>query len=103
MAFYRLKFTPEAYQDIANASEYYEKQKTGLGKRFRVLLKDKLMMIRESPLIYALRYADVRFALVDFFPYSIHFSVNQRNNIIQVHAVLCQYRDPMKFWKGFED
>lgn len=103
MAAYRLKFTPEAFKDILDASEYYERQKKGLGKRFRMLVRGKLMLFRESPLIYALKYGDVRFALVDFFPYSIHFSVIQPNHIVQVHAVLCQYRDPMKFWKGFED
>jgi mRNA-degrading endonuclease RelE of RelBE toxin-antitoxin system len=103
MAVYRLKFTPEAFKDIAEASEYYEKQKKGLGKRFRALVKDKLMLVRESPLIYALKYGDVRFALVDFFPYSIHFNINQPDHIIQVHAVLCHYRDPIKFRKGFED
>lgn len=103
MAVYRLKFTPEAVRDLTDASDYYEKQKKGLGRRFRALVKDKLILVREFPLIYALKYGDVRFALVDFFPYSIHFSVNQRDHIIQVHAVLCQYRDPMKFWKGFQD
>lgn len=86
MAVYRLKFTPEAFKDIADASEYYEKQKKGLGQRFRALVKGKLMLVRESPLIYALKYGDVRFALVDFFPYSIHFSINQPDYIIQIHA-----------------
>lgn len=103
MAVYRLKLTPEAFKDITDASEYYEKEKKGLGKRFRALVKGKLTLVRESPLIYALKYGDVRCAIVDFFPYSIHFSINQPHHIIQIHAVLCQYRDPMKFWKGFED
>jgi hypothetical protein len=40
--------------------------------------------------------------MVDFFPYSVHFTVGQPTRTIQIHAVLCQYRDPMKFWKAFE-
>lgn len=103
MAVYRLKFTPEAYQDINIASKYYETQKRGLGKRFRMLVKSKLLLIKASPLIYEVKYSTVRFALVEFFPYSIHFSVNQHDQIVQIHAVLCQYRDPMKFWKGSKD
>ncbi len=103
MAVHRLKFNPEAFRDIVEAPKYYENQKKGLGLRFRASVKGKLLLIRESPLIYALKYGDVRFALVDFFPYSIHFNVDQQESVIQVHAVLCRYRDPVKFWKGFED
>lgn len=103
MAVYKLKFTPEAVKDIIEAAAYYEDQKRGLGKRFRSFVKGKLVLIKESPFIYELKYGDVRFAMVDFFPYSIHFTVRQPARIIQIHAVLCQYRDPMKFWKTFED
>ncbi|OJV17511.1 MAG: hypothetical protein BGO21_13685 [Dyadobacter sp. 50-39] len=102
MAAYRLKFTPEAILDISEASEYYESEKPGLGRRFKALVKGKLILIKESPLIYEVKYGDVRFAMVDFFPYSIHFTVNSPAHIIQVHAVLCQYRNPSKFWKGFD-
>lgn len=103
MAGYRLKFTPEAVKDIKEAAAYYEDRRPGLGKRFRSFVKGKLVLVKESPLIYEIKYGDVRFAIVDFFPYSIHFTVNQPGRTIQIHAVLCQYRDPMKFWKGFED
>ncbi|MBO9616796.1 MAG: type II toxin-antitoxin system RelE/ParE family toxin [Dyadobacter sp.] len=103
MGVYKLKFTPEAVEDITEAAAYYEDQKQGLGKRFRSFVKGKLVLIKESPLIYELRYGDVRFAPVDFFPYSVHFTVDKSERIIQIHAVLCQYRNPVKFWKGFED
>lgn len=103
MAGYRLKFTPEAVMDISEAAAFYEKEKRGLGKRFKSLIKGKLVLIKESPLIYELKYGDVRFAMIDFFPYSIHFTIDKAQRVIQIHAVLCQYRNPVKFWKGFED
>jgi hypothetical protein len=94
MAGYKLKFTPEAVNDIAFAAEYYDNCRPGLGKRFRSEVKHKLVLIKEIPQIYACRYGDVRFALTDVFPYSIHFSINEAMRIVQVHAVLCQFDNP---------
>jgi plasmid stabilization system protein ParE len=98
MAFYRLKFTPEAVRDIKSASDYYEDCQKGLGKRFRSEVKSKLVRVKQSPLIYAVRYGEVRFALTEIFPYSIHYTVSDTRQQIQIHAVLCDYRSPEKFW-----
>lgn len=102
MAIYRLTFTPEAVDDISSAAKYYEEQQQGLGKRFRSMVKNKLLSIRETPHAYAIRYDIVRFALVDIFPYSIHFIIHDETRTVRVYAVLCQYRNPMDFWKGFD-
>ena len=102
MAVYKLKFTPEAVSDIAEAAAYYDRLLPGLGKRFRAEVKHKLILIKEIPQIYALRYGDVRFALTDVFPYSIHFTIQAHVSTVQIHAVLCQFENPETSWKDFE-
>ncbi|SKB99894.1 type II toxin-antitoxin system RelE/ParE family toxin [Dyadobacter psychrophilus] len=101
MAVCKLKFTPEAVKDITQAAEYYEECQKGLGKRFRSEVKRKLVLVKEIPRIYTLRYGEVRFALIDIFPYSIHFSINEKGQVVQVHAVLCQFENPETSWKNF--
>lgn len=102
MALYKLKFTPEAIDDIAGAAEYYDECQQGLGKRFRSEVKRKLKLIKEIPRIYTLRYGEVRFALLDVFPYAIHFSINEEKQIVQIHAILCQFENPYTAWKNFQ-
>jgi hypothetical protein len=46
----------------------------------------------------AIRYDYIRTALLDTFPYMIHFSVDDDKKIITVLAVLHTARDP-KVWK----
>ena len=101
MAIYKLKFTPEAVKDIAVAAEYYEECQPGLSKRFRSEVKRKLILVKEIPRIYTLRYAEVRFALIDIFPYAIHFSINEESRIVIIHAVLCQFENPDTSWKNY--
>ena len=102
MTEYHLKFTPEALQDIIEAANYYEDCKKGLGKRFRNEIKRKLIWIKEAPFVYAVRYKNVRFILTETFPYTIHFTIQENRQIIEVHAVLSQFRNPDKFWKDYD-
>ncbi|WP_374760288.1 type II toxin-antitoxin system RelE/ParE family toxin [Dyadobacter diqingensis] len=94
---YQLRFTPESLQDITDAAEYYEYHSKGLGLKFKSEVKRKLILVKRSPLLYALRYNNVRVALTEIFPYSIHFSVYENIQTVQIHAVLSQFRKPVEF------
>lgn len=74
-----------------------------LAKRFRSEVKRKLKLIKEIPRIYTLRYGEVRFALLDVFPYAIHFSINEEKQIVQIHAILCQFENPYTAWQIFSN
>ena len=59
---YKLKFTPEAAQELQEAINYYNDQKAGLGKRLYEDIKSQVTLISINPFLKSIRYDDVRFA-----------------------------------------
>lgn len=57
--------------------------------------------IQQNPNAVAQRYDNIRTALLDTFPYMVHFSVDDDKKTITVLAVLHTARDP-KIWKERE-
>ncbi len=96
---YRLIFTPESRDDVKNTSEYYDTQLPGLGKIFRNEVKRQLSQLKQNPFTRSIRYDNVRFAITHKFPYSIHYTINETKDTITIHGIICDYRDPMHFWK----
>ena len=96
MAGYNLIFTPEAREDVKSAERYYNDQLPDLGKRFKNDVKLQLLLLKQNPFTRAIRYDNVRFALLDHFLYSIHYTLDESE--IFVYAVICDYRNPQKYW-----
>ena len=96
---YKLRITPEALLEIQKAIDYYNDCAKGLGKRFYLDLEEQFTLIKKNPFARAIRYDDVRFALLDRFPYGAHFTIDEPSKTVEIHAVLSQYRDPDKHWK----
>ncbi len=65
---YQLTFAPETWDDVKNASEYYNKQQPGLGKNFRQELKPQFLALKHNPYTRSVRYDNVRFAVLEKFP-----------------------------------
>ncbi len=93
---YKLVFTPEAKEDVETSAQYYDSQLKGLGRRFKSEVKRQLLLLKQNPFTRTIRYENVRFALIEKFPYSIHYTID--NNHIVVHAVICDYRNPKEYW-----
>ncbi len=65
---YKIKLLPEARLDIRDSINWYNEQKTGLGKLFYRAVKSRLAYIENNPLHYQVSYRNVRNALVNKFP-----------------------------------
>ena len=94
---YKSIILPLAKEDIKEAAKWYNKQKSGLGKKFIAQIRAKVLYIRENPKHIAIRYKTTRTALVDTFPYMIHFTINQKNKTVIVSAVYATKDDPEKW------
>ncbi|WP_375577569.1 type II toxin-antitoxin system RelE/ParE family toxin [Marivirga tractuosa] len=92
---YRLIVRPEAELDILESSQWYEDRQENLGIRFLDEIEEKLHLITQNPLHYQIRYKNIRLALIEHFPYAIHFLVDQKKVIIL--AVLGTRDDPEKW------
>jgi plasmid stabilization system protein ParE len=95
---YKSIILPLAKQDIREAVRWYNDKQIGLGKRFAEQLRKTVLFIRKNPRAVAVRYDNVRTAIIDVFPYMIHYSVDESSSTIIISAVLSTYRSP-KIWE----
>lgn len=93
---YRLFKTTAAIEHIKDITTWYNKEKKGLGKRFKDNLKAELQQVKKNPFARATRYDDIRFAIPDKFPYAAHYTIEE--NTIIIHAVFAFKQDPEENW-----
>jgi toxin ParE1/3/4 len=87
-----LELLPEAVADIREAREWYEEKRLNLGDEFVARLNECLDQIEGRPLTFPVVRKSIRRAVLDRFPYCVHFVV--REDMIVVIAVLHGSRHP---------
>jgi len=91
---YKIVITPSAKDDIRDAAEWYNSQKPGLGKILITRIKEKFKDLKNNPYVAQIRFDDVRVAILKQFPYSIHYKIKEDINIVLIHAILHESRNP---------
>lgn len=89
---------PLAKQDIREAALWYNSKQKGLGKRFTARVRQKIKFIRQNPQVVAIRYDDVRTALLNVFPFMVHYTIEDDKKLVVVSAVFHTSLNPEK-WK----
>ena len=97
MKTYKIKIEPEALTDIQEITDWYNKQETGLGKRFQKTTIKQINSLSSSPQIYAIHYKEIRCMVIKKFPYMVHFYINDDTCVVEVLAVISTNRNP-KIW-----
>lgn len=70
---YKVKILQPAKHDIKQAATWYNSKQDGLGKRFTKELRKKISLIKDNPEISAIRFDNVRVAVLDVFPFVVHY------------------------------
>jgi len=96
---YKAVILPLAKEDILEAAIWYNKQQKGLGKRFTTEVREHVHFIRQNPKAPNIRYKNVRTAVLNMFPFLVHYTIDERNKTIVVSAVLHTSRNP-KLWES---
>ena len=96
---YKSIILPLAKEDIREAALWYNKQSKGLGKRFTIEVRGKVHFIRQNPKAANIRYAVVRTAVLNIFPFMIHYTVDEASKTVIISAVLHTSRDPKEWEK----
>lgn len=94
MTRYKVSVDKDALNDIQQATDWYNEQIGGLGKRFQRQIKIQVNGLKFYPKIHQVRFADVRCALVKKFPFLIHYSINEKKKIVEVLGVFHTSRNP---------
>lgn len=80
---YNLIILPLAKQDIKETANWYNTKQKDLGKKFIKAIRKEAVKIKKNPLLYKVRYDNIRTALIEIFPYLIHFSIQDTTIIIK--------------------
>ena len=86
---------PAAEADIADAFNWYEQQRPGLGDELRAELKFAFDSIAENPLLFAALHRNTHRILLRRFPYSIYYRAYP--DIIVVIACMHARRNPRRW------
>ncbi len=84
---------PLAKENIREAALWYSNCQEGLGKRFTAEVREKVNFIRQNPKASNVRYDGVRTAVLNVFPFMVHFTIDEKNKTIIISAVLHTSRD----------
>ncbi len=91
---YTVRILPSAKKDISIVAKWYNNQLPGLGMRFTQHIRTKISFIHQNPLTYSLRYNNIRTAVLDVFPYMIHYLIDDNKKQIIIIAILHTSRKP---------
>ncbi|MFL5341412.1 MAG: type II toxin-antitoxin system RelE/ParE family toxin [Gemmataceae bacterium] len=81
-----LSIRPEAEQDLADARDWYEQQREGLGIEFATAVEETFARIGDFPETYAAGYGGVRPVGLRRFPYVVYYRIIRDG--VEVLAVL---------------
>jgi hypothetical protein len=95
---YKLVIKSNAQDDILEASDWYEEQKTGLGELFMVSVDDCIKLLIKNPFAFAKIYYTIRKANTKNYPYSLYYNINEKIHEVTIIAVISQYRSD-RIWK----
>jgi len=92
-----IRFTPEADDEIAEARQWYARQRDNLDAEFMQSIDEALTRIATNPNQYPTVYLTLRRAVVRHFPFAIFYEF--ATDEIQVIAIFHSRRDPQG-WKS---
>lgn len=95
---YKPILLPLAKEDIKEAAQWYNTKEKGLGKRFTQAVRTEVKNICKLPKSVAIRYDNTSCAVLNTFPFMIHYTVDETQKIVITSAVLHTSQNPQK-WK----
>lgn len=100
---FELKYLDEVEKDIEVAKLWYYEQNpdTELEERFADAIKDIIVAMQKNPFIYHPIFQNIRIAHPKYFPYGVHFIINDSKKEIVIVAILHNKQDKTKLIKRF--
>jgi len=90
---YEIVILLRADLEVDEIAEYYESLSNGLGTKFFNEYQDYVETLKTFP-FFEEKYNIVRILPLKKFPYTIHFTVDEKEKVVSVQAVTSNYQDP---------
>lgn len=82
---------------MQEARDFLNSRRKGYGSKFLKEYRDFLKALQTYP-SFQIRYKNIRCFPLKTFKYMVHFTIDDKNNIIHIYAVLSTHQDPNKNW-----
>lgn len=93
---YKVVFSKKALLETDEARRWYNKQQPGLGKRFVTDVKDVIKDIKANSFFASVKFETIRTAACKIFPYTVHYEIDEKENIVRIVSVFHISRRP--YW-----
>jgi hypothetical protein len=90
---FKTKILIRAKLEVDETALFYESKRKGLGKSFYKEFKNYALTLNNIP-FFENKYNEIRLLPLKNFPYTIHFTVDEKEKIVFIQAVTCDYQDP---------
>jgi ParE toxin of type II toxin-antitoxin system, parDE len=80
---YKIVIIDDAKAEYRKSFDWYKDINPILAKRFYSSFKESLAIIKENPLLFQIRYDDVRIVVFSTFPYLIHYRIHKNRIVIE--------------------
>ncbi len=94
---FKLKADKRALDELQKQVDYYNEEQRGLGKRFKDAVSDAIKSVRKNP-FYNIRYDYIRCFPLKKFPFMLHFTVDEKEKIVFLHAIINTSKNPETSW-----
>ncbi len=88
-------FSEIAHQELIEAVRFYDREFSGLGRRFREEVKKAVQRIAKYPEAWSIEKGEIRKCLLAKFPYKLLYSIEK--DVVLIIAVAHQHRKP-EYW-----
>jgi len=93
--------TPDAEDEYLQSFAWYEEQRTGLGKRFKLSVRKKFQLITNNPELYGKKKGRYHEALLSkSFPFVIIYTINRKQKNITITSIFHTSRSPRKKYRN---
>lgn len=88
---YFIKYAENSLDDYNKGFTYYHLISENLAQRFENQFWNCIKLIRDNPYSYQIRYSNIRIGIIENFPFTIHYFLEE--NIIYIQRILHNRRD----------
>ncbi|MGD0226559.1 MAG: type II toxin-antitoxin system RelE/ParE family toxin [Terriglobia bacterium] len=92
----KIKFHPEAYEEMLSSARFYEEKAGGLGADFLSAVEETIQRIKQFPQAGPVERGAIRKRIVLGFPFTVLYE--DQHDRIFIAAVMHQHRRP-GYWK----
>ena len=94
---YQLQIRIRARKDIEKILDWYLERNKTAALKYQEQLQDNIEFILKHPLSMEIRYKTIRMSHLKNFPVSLHYSVNEKSEIILLYSVQFSMENPEKW------